>query len=174
MEKIKITKEQEEALEYFKGDDCSFVDFLYCRDDYDYEDSYYPLKVFTPIEFSLLLNGWFEVEEPLKHGDWVLHKSTGQYFKVAEWHNGRLDTLSVVDANNLATTLEKVTEPWKIMLLNEGREKPELKHKDVILLKNGLAIYFNECNNHDSFIEILKSGKAEKFFPVERGIEVKS
>ena len=45
-----------------------------------------PLLDFTPQQFALLLCGWYEVEEPLKVGDWAVHKKRGYIGRVITEH----------------------------------------------------------------------------------------
>ena len=173
MEKIKITEEQEKALKYWKDNQEEFNSFIKGRESYI--RSYKPLNDFTPEQFALLLCGWYEVEQPFKVGDWVYNKANDLYQKVSskcmsDFLENNEISISFVLTNTIF--LEKVTEPWKIMLLELGRDKPEFKVGDKYTTsKRGFhTVDTSNCRMHE---DRFNRGEVTHFYPVESRIEVK-
>jgi len=75
MNKLVITKEQEEKLKEFEWHTTSKEDAfkLYKNKDPLYYGVTTFYSNFTPEQFALLLCGWYEVEESFKVGDWVTY-----------------------------------------------------------------------------------------------------
>lgn len=181
MEKIKITVEQEKALSSYVKlfetlDTTPLKNFI--EKASPFKGMYNILNGFTPEQFSLLLCGWYEVEKPFKVGDWVYDSLSGNYAKIVNLHDGYIKFLITTNFNTnywvSSDYIEKVTEPCKIMLLELGREKPELRMGDMYIDNKG----FNWMINSEEFLEKhalpdFESGRVKIFFPVEKGIEVK-
>ena len=170
MEKVKITKEQEAALVFYKaGHD--FSDFVLGK--VNFEGRSRVLEHFTDIEFSLLLHNWYEVEQPFKVGDWVYDKGLEEYRKIGNGNYifGKYNTVSVRVVWNEPDEFEKVTEPWKIMLLELGREKPEFHKNDVIVTES--EVYEAEYLTDEEIIVLFEKDLVRAFHAAEHRIEVK-
>ena len=162
MERIRITREQEEALKDFQKYGTGFKNFV--ERDFNYTDIFAPLNDFTPEQFALLLCGWYEVEQSFKVGDWVKLINSEDYSKVMNEH-----------FDNSWGWYEKVTEPWKIMLLELGRDKPEFKVGDCCITRS-TGTYTYTCRDKGGiahFEGLFKNDSVKYFYPVESRIEVK-
>lgn len=175
MEKVKITKEQEEALLLFMDNEKdSDIFYILNVELGNWSSCYKSLNKFSIESFSYLLNGWYEVEQPFKVGDWLYD---GMYYVKIEKFLGEHVLFKGEDwdfINNLDDCYKKVDEPWKIRLLELDREKPELKIGDVYVDIYGVACLIED----QSFLESTVSDEFEtnlvaKIFPHEVGIEVK-
>lgn len=191
MEKVKITREQEEAYKLMLGRanyDAYRVlsDFISVGDKQFVCKEYEPLLSLTTEELSHVLNRWYEVELPFKVGDWYKYtspKGKEEYLQieeiVTEEERDRVrieftdgDWLS--DGELLEFT-EKVTESWKIMLLELGRETPEFKAGDKYSTKIGEHITVAEYEEASDFhIRKFVEDDVYRFYPVENSIEINS
>ena len=178
MEKIVITEEEKVALaDYVLSQEkmkLNVIDHFIenkKRDNRPFVSLYKPLNRFTPEQFALLLCDWYEVEQPFKVGDWVYNKLVKGYRKIV------IETLTNDKEVNLEYVLkfteryEKVIEPWKIMLLELGRAKPEFKIGDRYVVNCG----HNYTITDDTQLKYAyeKASKIKYFYPVESRIEVK-
>ena len=177
MEKLKITREQEEALKDFKKYGTGFKNFV--ERDFNYTNIFAPLNDFTPEQFALLLCGWYEVEQPFKVGDWVFNPNHFSYAKIKKIQKNVIDYRYTNENYDMEATpdsfnkkFEKVTEPWKIMLLELGRDKPEFEIEDIVMSEEGFIANFN---GHEGSLGIkwAKENRIKYFYPVESRIEVK-
>ena len=177
MEKIKITKEQEEALKsykIFKEGEKELEYFIAKK--HEWKDCFKSLKDFTPLEFSVLLHGWYEVEYPFKAGDWVYDNFNKCYRKlITRGCNpyGDRECPIEVAIKNVNGYIEKIEEPWKIMLLGLGRSKPEFKLGDIYATKSGNVIQIVQIIDNKYAINNFENGVVIHFYPVESRIEVK-
>lgn len=176
MDKVKITVEQEEALNSFKNAMNEFgTNPLEYRKKYILAiNEWVAINKFPLEQLALLLCGWYEVEQPVKFevGDWF--SDEGEYFKVA--HIGE-DLYSVKDSlfdfykSYVNKNCEKVTEQWKITLLNLGREKPEFNKNDIIVTES--EVYEAEYLSDEEIIVLFEKDLVRAFHAAENRIEVK-
>ena len=168
VEKIKITKEQEEVLKRYKVYNNGLAAFL--SNDGWLEDTFLELKTFTPEQFALLLCGWYEVERTFKVGDWVYDKGLGLYRKITE-ESFMSDRYVIINAvRNTPDTFEKIEEPWEIMLLELGRDNPNFKTEDIIITNS--EVYKADWLTDEEIIELFDKGLVEGFHSFESRIEV--
>ena len=183
MEKIVITEEEKVALaDYVLSQEkmkLNVIDHFIenkKRDNRPFVSLYKPLNRFTPEQFALLLCDWYEIEQPFKVGDWVkwTHKKETEYLKIkGKEHNSFIfsdDSTSSI--SNSLIYIEKVTEPWKIMLLELGRDKPEFKIGDKYEAHLPRTIKIDE-HKKSAEAQALE-GNIKYFYPVESRIEVKA
>ena len=74
--KLKITHEQEEALQKFinepmRNTNSKLAYYIERQNEMPFMHEYISLNDFTPEQFALLLCGWYEVEKSFKEGDWI-------------------------------------------------------------------------------------------------------
>lgn len=173
MEKLKITKEEELALIDFKRTiDSKGANPLEYRQKYRLVlPKWQKINRFGLDELSLLLHGWYEVEQHFKVGDWAYEKQTDKYLNVIQEYTGKDRTVSVSRINDFSDKVEKVTEPWKIMLLELGRDKPEFNPNDIIVTNSEL--YKADWLTDKEIIELYNEDLLEEFHAYENRIEVK-
>lgn len=172
MEKVKITREQEKALETWirSINNNNLEGFINSKLRGKWKDSLKPLNSITPEQFSHMLNGWYEVEEPFEVGDWVYEHRTGKYHKVvAEW-KGVSRTVSAKTANKSPVDVKKITEQWEIMLLELGRGKPEFHENDVLVTKK--STFSVKGLSEKQVIGWFDDNLVTAFYPAEHRIEV--
>ena len=184
MGKVKITDVQKETLERYlgwiqserrRGEELTELEY-FIENHEDWVDDFKPLKYFSVNDFSLILNGFYEVEQPFKVGDWVRGNLSKDYAKIKKIYNDNFEIEYTVKFEGVSRGLypesefinkfEKVTEPYKIMLLNLRRRKPEFATDDGkhYTIKTGQHVI--EC------IQLFEEGLVEYFYPVESRIEV--
>lgn len=179
MNKVKITVNQENVLKEFndiwkdKTANERYEVFLQARKMTFESDALKPLTEINEQDFFFMLHGWYEVEQPklkFEVGDWVYGKVSviERYYKITEIAvlDSRKICLSYV--NDFQESFEKVTEDWKIILLELGREKPELKIGDKFITMRG-----DLWAVHDPNIVDCSKIKFKYFYPVESRIEFK-
>lgn len=178
MEKVKITREQKEALVQINLDygRNAFSNFMGGWRETD--PNYKVFKDFTPEQFMKLTCDWYEVEGVFQVGDWVCDTEL-ELNKCIFYKIDRIDDEHTIftngeweSTNNVNDYFEKVTEPWKIMLLELGREKPEFKVNDVYIMSCGTPC---RIKNERGFITIkndLEAGRVIGFHSMESRIEV--
>jgi len=169
MNKLIISKDVERALETFMDYDGDLDFFVQQKDDFI--EGYEPLSRFTVEQMALLLCGWYEVEKPFKVGDWVYREISDSYEKIerveGNYYYVVSERESLIARNH---EWKKVEEPWKIALLEAGREKPELKEGDII--KTEYSVYLYGFDNE--FIEtVLRNSCMESIHLVENEINFK-
>jgi len=179
MEKIKITREQEEALESYK----IFIRELktdsiqYFIDNFEYwQTEFKPLQTFTPEQFLKLLCGWYEVEQPFKVGDWVYNKLTRKYRRLTSKSIKEVMNHDEVAKDYVLENMEryeKIEELWKIMLLELGRDKPEFKEGDRYITVEDYSRAVTHDDSKNYALETAKENRIKYFYPVESRIEVK-
>ena len=179
MEKVKITSKEEMVFVEFVADGCKLRDFVVCKDDYEPEDFYYPLRRFTPEQFSLLLCGWYEVIEEYKVGDYLYEYSEDVFYKITSVGKNGGYGMERVDGEQSFTFssdshFEKVVETWKIALLNVGRKETKLQVGDIYVSDDGDTwLIADEEFLFGHAYSDFEEGRVMKYFPHEIGIEVK-
>lgn len=190
MEKVKITNMQKETLERYLrwirsensiGEESNALEY-FIENSEDWVDDFKPLKYFSVNDFSLILNGFYEIKQNLKAGDWFYNQEKGDYAKVAvithlggiSYRCSHTPMCAVVgNSEDFQDRFKKVTEPWKIMLLDLGREKPELKIGDVFIKNNGDPVLVSGGFVSEVIHEMFVTD-AKLFCPVESQIKVKN
>ena len=177
MEKIVISVEEEKAFKEFvnrwakKTPNEIFKGFIFDKKHGDYiTGTLKPLNKISEQDFFFILHGWYEVEQPkFKVGDWVygIVYEKSRYYKITEESELDERRLSVFYANDHQYHFDKVTEEWKIVLLELGREKPELKKGDKIINIRDVNIEISEERDRYDFRQI------KYLYPVESRIEIK-
>ena len=179
MDKIKITAEVEKAFKEYtsvweeKTANEIFKSFILERNSGAYYTTIFkPLNGISEQDFFFMLHGWYEVEKPkpkFEVGDWVYDTDLKRYRKVTKEALSSVEFVPLVGANSLPY-FEKVTEEWKIVLLELGREKPELKVGDKFTTIRGdlWAINYTNITSLD-----CSKIKFKYFYPVESRIEFK-
>lgn len=177
MEKWKITRELENEFEEYMscGGSCTDVLESYVRDFKHHKElkRHFPnLATLTIEQFALLLCGWYEVVQSFEVGDWVFDNDDNRYCKITSIEHGffRIDNCKVNKsyANN---HFEKVTESWKIKLLELGRKKTEFKIGDKYITKDGTPISIYDKSSINTTIRMANSNVIKYFYPVESRIE---
>ena len=129
-------------------------------------------------DISLMLVDWYDTVDSFKEGEYVWYKVSKDYCKVVntDYNTGikikSLKTGWYLTIRN-EELLEKVIEPWKITLLDCGRDRAEVKSGDVLSLKDGTLV---QCRSgkRAEFRELLKSDKVHWFYPVENAVWMRS
>ena len=178
MEKVKITVEQEKVLKKYKNE---VLEENWLSGYVKYRHRWLDTRIaclgeLSFNDFSLILHGWYEVEQPVKFevGDWGLwtHKTSSEYLKIAKIEFGEVHFTdkSVVLLKDM-NKFEKVTEQWKITLLNLGREKPEFNKNDIIVTES--EVYEAEYLSDEEIIVLFEKDLVRAFHAAEHRIEVK-
>lgn len=175
MEKVKITIEQEVALNEWKDCGFSFINFAESTGRGEWHDDFKPLNDVTISDFSLMLNGWYEVEEFFKVGDWVIWglNDAMEYLKITKITSmgyGFHDDSVGSTRESKKYKMEKIEEPWKIMLLDLGREKPEFVRGDSYLTETTYRV-INNVNN-SMHTNAFVNNEVIEFFPKSDGIKI--
>lgn len=186
MEKVKLTPEQAEAIEKWKGmanNKQILHAFIGNGKEYGWLDELECLKSLSFEEMALALCGWYEIEEPYKVGDW-LHVTTPNFDFVAkvigerdeytEFDNGeRLSSFEFRKATPEEIAAEKERRKWAAI----GREVNEYRkgdivtykrygHVDVVAFVDSQGIYLNQTPRYHSADEI------ELVCPVEQRFDM--
>lgn len=180
MNKVKITVQQENVLKEFndiwkdKTVNERYEIFLQARKMIFESDALKPLTEIDSKDFFFMLHGWYEVETPkFKVGDWVFGSideyENKDYYKVTPKVELDDRKLCLSYAINHQECFEKVTEEWKIVLLELGREKPELKVGDKFTTIQDIPISITTRNVGIGF----DGTKIKYFYPIESRIEIK-
>lgn len=200
MEKVKLTPEQAEAIEKWKGmanNKQILHAFIGNGKEYGWLDELECLKSLSFEEMALVLCDWYEIEEPYKVGDW-LHVTTPNFDFVAkvigerdeytEFDNGK--KLSAFEFRK-ATTEEIATEKERRKWAAIGRRVGEFKKGDIVRVvdKGGSNLQVgeigelgNRCGNAFKVNGRLKTvnwvggeegGNFELICPVEHRFDLK-
>lgn len=171
-EKVKLTREQAEALELYKantGKDLGWVQyFVEYRHCFNYE--YLPLKGFTFDEFArvLYLPDSYEVEEEYKVGDWVVNTANSRIAKVEKdapdrvWVDDEKARYFMKSALRHATPEEIKAEKERRVWKKIGREVGEFRDGDIAFTNKG-SIWQSAQFNKESY----KHGELKGFYPAE-------
>jgi len=144
MEKVKLTPEQAEAIEKWKGmanNKQILHAFIGNGKEYGWLDELECLKSLSFEEMALVLCGWYEIEEPYKVGDW-LHVTTPNFDFVAkvigerdeytEFDNGKkLSAFEFRKATTEEIAIEKERRKWAAI----GRKVNEYRKGDFVKVK---------------------------------------
>lgn len=179
MEKIKITREQEDSLELLidknKNIHNLFEGLILCKERCISSDIIESLLDFSPEQFALLLCGWYEVEQPFEVGDWVewTFKGNIEYLKITKVEDKKLHFTdeSVGFLPESYKHMKKFTEPWKIVLLESGRKKLEFHKDDIIVTES--EVYEAEYLSDEEIIVLFEKDLVRAFHAAEHRIEVK-
>ena len=153
MEKLKITREQEKAIEWYRENftnEGAIQDFI--------RDRHPALSEFTTEQFALLFLEWYEVEPEFKVGDWVIFTDEpedepifGRINKnmIVEWDddvtNNYDEIQKLYKEGHLrhATPEEIAEEKERRWWASHGRDVWELKTGDVLwdpVLKGAVVV----------------------------------
>lgn len=172
MKKIKITKTQKEYIDKMNMEHGRNA--FKAHMELDIEQGT-PIDVITNEGVSLIFNGWYEVIGMHKAGDYFYDFSNDEYLKVKEVISDDkiiFDKLEgVLNLNHYH--LQKVTEPWKVKLLDTGRPYPRFRDGDKITFFTRESINnMTVCKGDMSLVEKhARGGRIKYLYPVESRIE---
>ena len=145
MEKLKITREQEKAIEWYRENftnEGAIQDFI--------RDRHPALSEFTTEQFALLFLEWYEVEPEFKVGDWVIFTDEpedepifGRINKnmIVEWDddvtNNYDEIQKLYKEGHLrhATPEEIAEEKERRWWAKHGRDVWELREHDILVFE---------------------------------------
>ena len=170
MNKIKITKEQKSLIDKLHMDFGRNAFQAYVSNHlYKNEDFNNP----SLCEASLIFNGWYIVESEFKIGDWVRDINKDTYSKVISVveESSKLKLIRTDRDRYISeadfTDVEKVTELWKISLLEAGRKTPEIRNGDIYVTKSGKLTCISDKTIKKTVELLLSEGAVERYIPVE-------
>lgn len=193
MSKVKLTREQERALEVYKGYGEDLETFIEWKDTWS--NTYEPLKKLTLDEMARLLyqEGSYEIEQVFEVGDWVVKEFEGitgdvigKVEKIDEsnygveqlhglWSNFLKHKTIIVNEGNVrhATPEEIAEEKERRWWAKHGREVWELKQGDVIkgksygrlyaINKDLEDVYKATAIGHEMDVKIIKDKISENY-----------
>ena len=175
MEKVKITTTQEEALKTYVAhgkDGAANLDYFISHRSM-FQGIYFPLKDFTTEQFAYLLIGYYEVTPEFSGGDWAESTRTNNIFvKVLKVANEV--TYKFASGSENRTSLDffiasykKVTEDWRIKLLEKGRPTPKLEIGDKFCTKAGKTYTVRHEADAEQLLEYFNNGEVVCIYPIE-------
>ena len=178
MEKVKLTREQAEAIDSLHKTG-RMVDVRNHAHGVKWtNDKYLPLNELNLDEFIRAVYIGYEIEPDFKVGDWVVTEFEDYGIKVAEiyhisfnivyarWQGVPITIGTHVDSVRHATTEEIKAEQERRVWAKIGREPGVFMYGDVVVDRNGT--HWCELIN---MRDLYKEGSLQGFHPVESFIE---
>jgi len=182
MKKVKLTKEQEKAIQerkfnYFETDEF-LIDFQYFihsdsnKDDTSYCNEHECLNDITPIDLAKALLVGYEIEQPkFKVGDWVLYKydsATRMTTKIIDiqYEHNRVQ-FENVSGWKAIHEIERLVTKEEIFWAELGREYREFRNDDIIILQGELGFKIHHGRQVSVAINQWEKGKVTGIYPAE-------